>query len=234
MFQQKVTALSFTLLVVCLVILSCNDNSSSPGHKKIVITPDKMDAAASAGIRQVLKFALQHSGKIDDSTRLQLTAVVNKFYNDQEFKNIWSSKEKWQPLADSLFQFIQDAELCGLFPKDYNIRKLSTLKTMLDTDSVKRMDAVLWSKADVILTDACLHIIRDLKYGRLRQDSAALANDTTPPYFPAADFNSTKNFQPFFKYHRTSAQRLLGIEERDQAFCRQYGQAQLHLCSVSL
>lgn len=179
MLHQKVTAFSFTLLVLYLVILSCNDNAAPPGDKKNIVTVDKMDEAASASIRQVLEFSVKHGGKIDDSTRLQLTAVVNRFYSDHDFKNIWSKKEKWQPLADSLFQFIKEAELYGLFPKDYHLRKLNTLKNVLDTDSIKRMDAVLWSKADVILTDACLHIIKDLKYGRIRQDSAALANDTS-------------------------------------------------------
>ncbi len=179
MLNQKVTALSFTLLVLCLFILSCNDSATKTPDKEIVITPEKMDEAASASIEKVLSFALNNNGKIDDSTRLQLTTLVQKFYSDQEFKNTWSKKEKWQPLADSLFQFIQDAELYGLFPKDYNWKKLSSLKTQLDTDSVKRMDAVLWSKADVILTDACLHIIKDLKYGRLQKDSAGLVNDST-------------------------------------------------------
>ena len=179
MLHQKVTAFSFTLLVLCLVVLSCNDNAAPPGDKKNVVTVDKMDEAASASIRQVLEFAVKHSGKIDDSTRLQLTAVVNKFYSDHDFKNIWSKKEKWQPLADSLFQFIKEAELYGLFSKDYHLIKLNILKNVLDTDSLKRMDAVLWSKADVILTDACLHLIRDLKYGRIRQDSARLSNDTS-------------------------------------------------------
>lgn len=179
MLQQKVTALSSAIFILCLVILSCNNNSTPPGEKKIVVSRDKMDEAASDGIQQVLAFAVQHNGKIDDSTSLQLTAAVNKFYNELEFKNIWSKKIKWQPIADSLYLYLQDAELSGLFPNDYNVKKLGLLKMQLDTDPVKRMDAIQWSKADVILTDVCLHLIKDLKYGRLRQDSTALANDTT-------------------------------------------------------
>jgi len=178
MLQQRVTTLTFTVLVLCLVIFSCNNNNTPPAENKIVVTTDKMDAAVSTSIQQLLEFGLQHYGKIDDSTRLELTTAVNKFYSSQDFKSTWSKKGKWQPLADSVFQFIQESALYGLFPKDYNAAKLNTLKNFLDADSVKRMDAVLWSKADVLLTDACLHIINDLKYGRLRHDSAALASDT--------------------------------------------------------
>lgn len=178
MFQQKVTALSFTLLVLCLFILSCNSNENT-GDKKIVANPEQIDEATSSSIEELISYALKHSGKIDDSTKLKLTAVVSSFYTGNDFKNVWSKKEKWQPLADSLFKFAEEAELFGLFPKDYQANRLSGIKKILDTDSLKRMDAVLWSKADMLLTDACLHIIKDLKYGRLSNDSAALASDST-------------------------------------------------------
>ena len=165
MFQQKVTAFSCTLMVLCLFILSCNNSDSNTEGKKIITNPEQMDEAAGSGIEKLITFAIAHNGKIDDSTKLKLTAVVSHFYNSNDFKNVWSKKEKWQPLADTLFKFAQDAELYGLFPKDYQANKLAAIKKTLDTDSLKRMDAVLWSKADMLLTDACLHIIKDLKYG---------------------------------------------------------------------
>lgn len=179
MAQQKVTALGFTLLVLCLFILSCNDGGTKGEEKKIVANPEQIDEATSSSIEQLVSFALNHNGKVDDSIKLHLVAIVNSFYNSNEFKNIWSKKEHWQPLADSLFRFVKEAELYGLFPKDYQAAKLSNIKYQLDTDSLKRMDAVLWSKADLLLTDACLHIIKDLKFGRLTNDSLALATDTT-------------------------------------------------------
>jgi hypothetical protein len=33
------------------------------------------------------------------------------------------------------------------------------------------MDAVLWTKADLMLSDAFIHVIKDLKIGRLGSDS---------------------------------------------------------------
>lgn len=178
MAPQKVTALSFTLLVCCFFIISCN-NSDNTADKKIVVNPEEMDEAAGSSIQELLTYAMQHAGKIDDTTKLKFTAIVNGFYTGNNFKNVWSKKEKWQPLADSLFDYIRDAELNGLFSKDYQANKLGSIRQLLNTDSVKRMDAVIWSKADMLLTDACLHVIKDLKYGRLLNDTAALAADTT-------------------------------------------------------
>lgn len=178
MLQQKVTAFSFTLLVLCFFILSCN-NSEGNADKKIVTNPDKIDEETGNSIEELMAYALKHAGKIDDTTKLKFTAVVNGFYTGNSFKNVWSKKEKWQPLADSLFEYIKNAEFNGLFPKDYQANKLGNIKHLLDTDSLKRMDAVIWSKADLLLTDACLHVIKDLKYGRLSNDTAALATDST-------------------------------------------------------
>jgi murein L,D-transpeptidase YcbB/YkuD len=39
------------------------------------------------------------------------------------------------------------------------------------------MDAVLWTKADVLFTDAFMHLIQDLKQGRLQPDSLAWKNN---------------------------------------------------------
>lgn len=139
-----------------------------------------MDEAAGSSIEELLGYAVKHAGKIDDSLRLRYTALVNGFYTSNEFKNVWSKKEKWQPLADSVLELAKNAELYGLFPKDYQAAKLERIKKQLDTDSLKRMDAVAWSKADMMLTDACLHLLKDLKYGRLSNDSAALSADSAP------------------------------------------------------
>lgn len=180
MFQQKVSAFSFTLLVLCLFIIACNSNSDKTKETKIIANPEQMDEAAGSSIEELLGYAVKHAGKIDDSLRLRYTALVNGFYTSNEFKNVWSKKEKWQPLADSVLELAKNAELYGLFPKDYQAAKLERIKKQLDTDSLKRMDAVAWSKADMMLTDACLHLLKDLKYGRLSNDSAALSADSAP------------------------------------------------------
>src|SRR4051812_40543249 len=127
MSQQKVSAFSFTLLVLCLFLLSCNSNSTTE-QKKIVSNPEQMDEATGNSIEELMAYALAHSGKIDDSTRLRLPVLVNSYYNNTEFKTVWSKKEKWQPLADSVFELVKTAELYGLFPKDYQASELNSIR----------------------------------------------------------------------------------------------------------
>jgi murein L,D-transpeptidase YcbB/YkuD len=171
--------LHVSIIILCLFIIACNSNSTQPPkEKQIVADPAQMDTKTSENIRAVLEFALKDTGKVDDNIRLNLTAIVDGFYAAEEYQPVWSSNEKWQPLADSLFQFINNAELEGLFPKDYHLKEILSLKNKLDNDSLKRMDAVLWTKADLVFTDAFMRIIKDLKHGRLLPDSITLNRDS--------------------------------------------------------
>lgn len=178
MFPQKITALTFTLLVVCFFIISCNNNENTAGNITIEGS-EEIDEETGSSIKDLISYALQHGGKIDDSTRLKFTAVVNGFYKSNKFKNVWSEDETWQPIADSLFDYVKNAELNGLFPGDYQFAKLEKIRDLLNADSLKKLDELVWSKADMLLTDACLHLIKDLKYGRLSNDSLSLSVDST-------------------------------------------------------
>jgi murein L,D-transpeptidase YcbB/YkuD len=168
--------ISFLFVWICIV---CCHNNADRNKAKIVASPAKMDDQTSQKIQQALDFALEHNGKIDDSIRLQFTAIVNNFYSNNDYNNVWSHKEKWEPLADSLYLFIQNAALSGLFPNDYHFKYLQSLKTTLDSDSLKRMDANLWTKADLMFTDGFMHLIKDLKEGRLNSDSISFNKNGT-------------------------------------------------------
>ncbi len=169
--------LLLTLITVLLFVIACN-NAEKSKTTNVVSDPDDMNDKAAETIQSALESALKNNGKIDDTISLNLSAAVSSFYSAGKYQPIWSSKEKWQPLADSLYNLIANAEQEGLFPKDYHNKNLQSLKTKLDKDSVKRMDAVLWGKADVMLTDAFMRIINDLKYGRLKADSTSLNPDS--------------------------------------------------------
>ncbi|MGZ8559688.1 MAG: L,D-transpeptidase family protein, partial [Chitinophagaceae bacterium] len=64
---------------------------------------------------------------------------------------------------------------------DYHFSFLDSLKQKFLKDTLAtsyRRDAVLWSRADLMLTDAFVHIIKDLKLGRLPQDSTTQRKDS--------------------------------------------------------
>ncbi|HNA17170.1 MAG TPA: L,D-transpeptidase family protein [Ferruginibacter sp.] len=197
-----------TLLVIALFLLSCNSNDTK--KEDVVTDPMAMDKTVAANIASFLDAAVAHDGKVNDSLRFSMTGVLEKFYDERNNMPCWSSKEKWQTLADTLYRFIEQAELQGLFPEDYHYSQLRQLKTKLDADSISRMDAVLWTRADLLLTDGLVQIIKDLKVGRLRKDSVSLNKDSvlttafylaTPRRIPGPEsFTATINsLQPAHK-----------------------------------
>jgi murein L,D-transpeptidase YcbB/YkuD len=157
-----------------------------------------MDKEISESIKQDLAYALQQKGKIDDTIHIKLIGLVNEFYNKNENANVWSHNTKWKPLADTLIRFLKNCESYGLFPTDYHYKSLRSLKNKLDKDSLKRMDAELWTRADLMLTDDFIHLLRDLKSGRLTPDSTFLKKGEPAEkkdFYSTALLNSIKQNQ---------------------------------------
>lgn len=197
MSRCKVFFFTALLLAAGGLFFSCK-NGKSQQEPKVVKDPSQMDQQNSKSIEAALTNALEHGGKVDDTIKLEMPAIVQRYYSGNEYRPAWSSSEHWEPLADSLYAFIRDAELQGLFPEDYHFKQLNSLKTKLDADSVKRMDPALWARADLMLTDGFMRIIKDLKQGRLMPDSISLIKDTAlADDFYAANLNELlekKNF----------------------------------------
>lgn len=174
MFQSKRHYIIVTPLIVLLFIFSCKSKHPAT-DKEIVATPEEMDAKVSENIKEVMQYALDNNGKINDSIKLSLPVIVDSFYDENNYLNIWSKSEAWQPLADSLYNFINKAEEYGLFPGDYHYKDLLAIRSALTTDSLAKMDANLWTKAELMLTDAFMQISKHLKQGRLMPDSLSMS-----------------------------------------------------------
>lgn len=167
----------FFTAAIILLAGSCTNHSSGE-DKKIIANPNAMDQEVAGLIESTLNNITDKTGKISDSIPLVLPQIVSAFYKKNDNKPVWSSTEKWLPLGDTLFQFIRNAEYEGLFPNDYHFNALKVLKDTLDKDSVARMNVGFWTKADLLLTDGFMHIIKDLKQGRLQPDSLSMNKDS--------------------------------------------------------
>lgn len=167
----------YSYFFIFLFFVSCSNNEKIK-DEDIVTDPVTMDTRVAENINIALKYAIDNSGNIDDSAQIKLPKVVREFYNKINYRPVWSSTEKWLPLADSLYRFITGAEAEGLFPEDYHFQKLKFLKDTLDADSITRMNASYWTKADLLFTDAFMHLLKDLKQGRLQPDSLSLNKDS--------------------------------------------------------
>ena len=78
-------------------------------------------------------------------------------------------------------EFIRDSRLYGLFPSDYHFLPIRSIRDQITSDTgarVSRLDAVLWSKADLLITNGILQLISDVRLGRLPWDSVTGEKDT--------------------------------------------------------
>jgi len=180
MSKRSCSYLSIIPLLCLLVFAACKNKRRSPGAV-IAQSPQELQQKATDLIRSILEYAVADNNTIDDSTTLNQLPFVQMLYEKIQFSLAWSREEKWQPLGDSLYDLIANAKLYGLFPEDYHSRELSDIRTKFSNDSAgkgDRKNATLWSQADLMLTDAFVRLIKDLKLGRLSPDSITLRKDS--------------------------------------------------------
>ncbi len=184
------------LIIIVSCFTQCKHKKKEHGavKKEIVKKPEEMDDQVANNIKEVLTYASDNNGKINDSIRLSLPDIVNSFYEKNDYKNVWSKKERWLPLADSMLAFIVSSKYYGLYPSDYHWKDLNILHKKLTTDPVTRTDAITWTKADLMLSDAFMKLAKDIKEGRLLPDSVSI---TQKPNYVDSFFikNITDAFQ---------------------------------------
>lgn len=172
---HKLNFIKILLIPGLLFFTACNHHKTIK-QKEIVKAPEKMDDQVSDNIQSFLDFAGTSNGKISDSIQLAEFNLVNSFYKKNNYKAVWSKTEVWNPVADSMFEFIKKSKYYGLYPGDYHFKELKRLRLKIGSDSLTRMDAVAWTKADLLLTDAFMKTLKDLKEGRFVDDSASIVS----------------------------------------------------------
>jgi L,D-transpeptidase YcbB len=174
-YRKRVTGILFFILLFSF-FFSCKDNSK-PAEKDVVTKPEKLQKHEADDLKKILEYADHNKAAINDSVRLNYLHLDSSFYESKNYQTIWSDSGKMSPLGDSLFRFIKDAEEYGLFPQDYHYSSLAFIKRAL-ADSFARKNAILWTRADILFTDAFFSLVKDLKQGRLSYDSVTLRKDT--------------------------------------------------------
>ena len=160
--------------------MSCKNSRKKSGDT-VGHSPQEVQQKTEDLLRNFIDYAIDHNGRVDDSIVLGQPKLVQLLYEKNKFVPAWSLKEKWLPLGDSLFNFISTAKLNGLFPEDYYIKSLQDIRTKFFNDSAAksdRKDAGMWTRAELMMTDAFISIVRDIKLGRLPQDSVTLRKDS--------------------------------------------------------
>lgn len=174
--------INFFLVVVpvILVFASCKNKQSKKGEN-IAATPQQLQEKVADFIQSSIINAAENGGRLPDSLVLSQSRLAKLLYEKNGFAPAWCKEEKWLPAGDSLFTILSKAQLLGLFPEDYHVREITGIRQEFNTDSLgkgARKNVVLWSKADMMLSDAFFQLVKDVKLGRLPQDSITLRKDS--------------------------------------------------------
>lgn len=169
--------LSPVFLMMCFSWLSCK-NRVELKTKEIVIDVAEMDEKVKTNIENIIE-AVATTHYLQDSTSIVYHAPLKYLYEQNQHEAFWSSKKNWTLNAIKFLAFLDTAERNGLYKEDYHYEELKKISYDLDTDSIKKIDAVLWANADVLFSDAFAGVLKDLKQGRLIFDSASFRNDTS-------------------------------------------------------
>jgi murein L,D-transpeptidase YcbB/YkuD len=180
MNYRKCSVLSFFPVLSLILLLACHRQPRKM-DKDEVKTPGQMGEHVGVDLKSILQYVADHGDKLNDSTVLQYRKLEDNFYDSNGYTSVWSDKENWRAPADSLFAFIAKSKSYGLFPSDYHYTALQFIQRILREDTMARKNAAIWSRADLMLTDAYFMLVKDLKHGRLDFDSVTLRKDTVLP-----------------------------------------------------
>jgi murein L,D-transpeptidase YcbB/YkuD len=176
--------LHWCLIIVALSLAACHGREKTavkppqPKEIDIVEQPEALNVRIPKNIQSALEFILASNGVLNDSMYFAKDSLVHEIYQKRNFEPIWSRQEKWLPLSDSLLNFISHAREYGLFPTDYHYNILNNIRAKTKEDTLAQKDAALWSRGELLLTDAFFRMCNDLHRGRLPYDSVTLRKDT--------------------------------------------------------
>ncbi|NML23240.1 L,D-transpeptidase family protein [Pseudoflavitalea sp. G-6-1-2] len=192
------------MFVFLLALAACGGGETEkPKVKDIVESPEKFEARVKENLTKALSFMLDNKGRLNDTVVLADDVMVNEVYVRRDHQPIWSAREQWNAIGESFFQFIAKSKEYGLFPSDYHFRALQGIRTQIERDTQSRRDAALWSRADLMMTDAFLLAARHLKQGHFKNDSAWIRTDSAlgPDFYPnvLANLINTRNLNGVIK-----------------------------------
>jgi murein L,D-transpeptidase YcbB/YkuD len=178
-YRKRGATLLFPIFLL-LTQMACNDRSYKE-PKDEVKTPAQVQALVGSDLKSMLQYAADNKDKLNDSIVLVYRKLEDTLYDSNGYKPLWSDKEHWLPGGDSLLAFIGNSKTYGLFPSDYHYTALSFIQRVINEDTMARKNPTLWTRADLMLTDAFFSIVKDLKQGRLDYDSVTLRKDSVLP-----------------------------------------------------
>ncbi len=170
--------LIFLFLLGCLTACIQDQKPKPPEEVVIANKPEDIQVKANEQLQEMISFLQGANGRLNDTTILSNFSALSSIYESAAFEPIWSEAGRWLPAGDSMFHLISTSKEYGLFPDDYHLPLILGARNDFTLDSQARKNVALWTKTDVLLTDAYFQMARHLKLGRLLRDSTTLRTDT--------------------------------------------------------
>jgi murein L,D-transpeptidase YcbB/YkuD len=170
--------LIFFPVALSVFLFSCHDKPRNEVKDEGKVVSAPAGEHVGTDLKSMLDYVAGNGGRLVDSTTLLYGKLVSNVYDSNGYTAIWSSKRSWKPVADSLFAFIDSCKYYGLFPSDYHYAPLAFIHRVVREDTLARKNEALWTRADLMLTDALFMLVKHLKQGRLDYDSVTLRKDS--------------------------------------------------------
>lgn len=156
------------------VAVSCNNGKAKSPERDIVQEPEAFTEHLSEDVEKICNVLKDDKGKLDDSLKIAYSDWVRDYYEKNGYAAVWSEQKQWKPYSRQLFTFIDSSMQYGLFPKDYHLVAINSLKQRFAADSNEINNAATWARLDVLLTDAFFMIGKHVKLGHFPADSISV------------------------------------------------------------
>jgi L,D-transpeptidase YcbB len=142
---------SLLFLIVLVLMIGCHrPPATQTGGRKVT---------AQYGAVQPLE--IPNDSTLDVYTKLRHSGEVFGIYKRRRFRPFWLGSDTRSALADSMIMMINSSRKFGLLPQRYHFQEIPEL-------ILEPMNPIKMARLDIILTDAFLTMMRDLRHGCLR------------------------------------------------------------------
>lgn len=159
------------------ILVSCEGTGIAMAMDERGAVGKARDERLGRELRTSLDHAARNAGRVADSVMLSENEVVQGIYAQHSERRFWVDTEGLKVSGKELGQFIDSVLAYGLFPRHYPGREVAALRRSTG-DSVREGDEALWSRKELLLTDAFVRLARHLRIGRLPEDSISLRRDS--------------------------------------------------------
>lgn len=193
---------SIKIFLISFILFGCkhlneNENKSS-------------SSSSLTGFQKELSNAIKSQIEIDSTNILILNnsvfldyfSVAKSAYKQNDFHPVWITSDSLHPKTIDFVQFLDTSIYVGLNKNDYQFESLKSIVSLFNHKFINP-DAAFFAKADILFTNAFLHVIKDLKQGRIIPDSLSWKENVNKQYdffIPNIDkYFVSKNSNLFFK-----------------------------------